>query len=42
MTDIELKHLAERYRDYKEAKGQTLTLEEFSDLFHELLKRYLK
>lgn len=41
MSDQELKQLAEKYQRYMEAKGEALTLEEFSELFHELLRRYL-
>jgi len=42
MTDLELKRLAKRYKDYQEVKGEPLTLQEFSELFHELLSRFLK
>ncbi len=42
MSDIELKRLAMQYKNYQEAKGEPLTLQEFSELFQELLKRYLK
>lgn len=41
MSDKELKRLAVKYQDYKEAKGPAMTLEEYSDLFHELLRRLL-
>jgi len=42
MTDLELKRLAIKYRDFQEANGPAMTLQEFSDLFQELLRRYLK
>jgi hypothetical protein len=41
MSKTQLKRLAEKYQAYKEAKGEPLTLQEFGDLFHELLRRFL-
>lgn len=41
MSDYELKRLALRYQDFQQAKGEALTLQEFSELFHELLRRFL-
>lgn len=42
MSDTELARLAKKYKAYKEAKGEALTLEEYSDLFHGLLDRFLR